>query len=151
MKTSFPLIASIRAPIPVANLPEAIALPFYLQRISAGFPNPALDHSYTSLDINDYLIENKAACFLFRVEGQSMIDAHIDDGDLVVVNRALEAKHGQIVLAVVDDGYTIKTLYQRAGVVELRPANPAFKPIQFSDGTELQIWGVVTGVVRKVS
>jgi len=139
-----------KSPIPVSELPDTVALRFYLQRISAGFPSPAHDHSHTSLDINDYLIENKAACFLFRVEGQSMIDAHIDDGDLVVVNRALEAKHGQIVLAIVDDGYTIKTLYQRAGVIELRPANPSFKPIRFSDGAELQIWGVVTGVVRKV-
>ena len=78
-----------------------------------------------------------------------MIVAGIHDGDKVVVDRALKAKHNDIVVAVVDGEYTIKRLYKYRGRIELRPENPDYQPITFTEGNELQIWGVVIGVVRK--
>ena len=80
-----------------------------------------------------------------------MMGAGICDGDKVVVDKALKPKHKDIVVAVVDSEYTIKRLYQLRGRIELQPENPHFEPITFNEGSELQIWGVVIGVVRKYS
>ncbi len=118
-------------------------------RLSAGFPSPATDYSDEGLDLNDYLVRNKPATFMFTVRGDSMIGAAIEDGDKVVVDRALTAKNRDIVVAAVDGEYTIKRLYKYRGKVELRPENPNYPAITFGDGTELQIWGVVVGVVRR--
>ena len=120
-------------------------------RISAGFPSPAADYAEDGLDLNHYLVQNKPATFMFTVKGDSMMGAGICDGDKVVVDKALKPKHKDIVVAVVDGEYTIKRLYQSRGRVELQPENPNYEPITFSEGNELQIWGVVVGVVRKYS
>ena len=79
-----------------------------------------------------------------------MTGAFIDDGDKVLVDRSIEPKHGHIVIASVNDEYTIKRLYKRKGVIELRPENPAFQPIRLREGEELQVWGVVVGIIRKI-
>ena len=79
-----------------------------------------------------------------------MKDIGILDGDQVTVDRSIEARHGHIVIAVVNQEYTIKKLYRRGGITELRPENPAYAPIRFAEHDELQVWGVVTGVLRKV-
>ena len=118
-------------------------------RISAGFPSPAGDYAEDGLDLNNYLVQNKPATFMFTVRGESMIGAGICDSDKVVVDRALKAKHNDIVVAVVDGEYTIKRLYKYRGRIELRPENPNYQPITFAEGNELQIWGVVVGVVRR--
>ena len=118
-------------------------------RISAGFPSPAGDYIEESLDLNQYLIRNKPATFIFSVKGDSMINASIDEGDKVIVDRSLKAKHNDIVIAVIDANYTIKRLYKSHGIVELRPENPSYQAIKFNNGSELQIWGVVIGVVRR--
>ena len=78
-----------------------------------------------------------------------MIEASIEDGDKVVVDRSLRPHHSDIVVAVVDGEYTIKRLFKQRGRVELRPENPNYPTIAFNDGTELQVWGVVVGVVRR--
>ncbi len=78
-----------------------------------------------------------------------MLGASIEDGDKVVVDRSLRPHHNDIVVAVVDGEYTIKRLYRRRGRVELRPENPSYQPILFPEGGELQVWGVVVGVVRR--
>ena len=88
---------------------------------------------------------------MFTVKGDSMMGAGICDGDKVVVDKALKPKHKDIVVAVVDDEYTIKRLYQLRGKTELQPENPNYEPITFNENSELQIWGVVVGVVRKYS
>ena len=80
-----------------------------------------------------------------------MLGAGICDGDKVVVDKALKPKHKDIVVAVVNGEYTIKRLYQSRGRIELQPENPSYQPITFTEGSELQIWGVVVGVVRKYS
>ena len=118
-------------------------------RLSAGFPSPAADYAEESLDLNEYLIRNKPASFLFTIRGDSMIGASIENGDKVVVDRAITPKHLDIVVAVVDGEYTIKRLIKTRGKVELRPENPSYAPITFKEGSELVIWGVVVGVVRR--
>ncbi len=123
--------------------------PLFLCSIPAGFPSPATDHMEEGLDLNEYLVRHKVASFLFRVQGHSMQNAGIVDGDKVVVDRSIEPQHNQIVIAVVDGEYTIKRLYRRSGSVELRSENAAFKPILFKADSQLEIWGVVVGVVRR--
>ena len=141
----------------LTQVPQALALgssyEFTLlsHRISAGFPSPAADYAEEGLDLNSYLVQNKPATFMFTVKGDSMMGAGICDGDKVVVDKALKPKHKDIVVAVVNDEYTIKRLYQLRGKTELQPENPQYQPITFGEGSELQIWGVVVGVVRKYS
>ena len=137
--------------VPKGILLEAPAFEFRLlsHRISAGFPSPATDYVEEGLDLNAYLVRNKPATFMFTVKGDSMIGASIEDGDKVVVDRALHPKHDDIVVAVVEGEYTIKRLFKQSGRVELRPENPRYQPMAFNDGTELQVWGVVVGVVRR--
>ena len=118
-------------------------------RISAGFPSPASDYVEDGLDLNDYLVRNKPATFMFTVKGDSMTGASIEDGDKVVVDRSQAPQHNDIVVAVVDGEYTIKRLFMRDGAVELRPENAAFSAIRFAEGRELEVWGVVVGVVRR--
>lgn len=130
---------------------DTLAFEFRLlsHRISAGFPSPATDYAEEGLDLNDYLVRNKPATFMFTVKGDSMTGASIEEGDKVVVDRAQHPKHGDIVVAVVDGEYTIKRLFKHMGRVELRPENAAYPPIVFLDGSELMVWGVVVGVVRR--
>ena len=120
-----------------------------LPAIPAGFPSPAADFGESVLDINAYLIRHPAASFFFTVQGDSMKGAGILDGDKVLVDRAVEPRHGHIVVAVVNSECTLKRLYRHRGVVELRAENPDFPPIRLREGEELQVWGVVVGVVRK--
>ena len=140
----------------LSQAPQALAAHFddfelklLSHRISAGFPSPAADYAEDGLDLNRYLVQNKPATFMFTVKGDSMLGAGICDGDKVVVDKALKPKHKDIVVAVVDGEYTIKRLYQLRGRIELQPENPHYPPMTFGEGSELQIWGVVVGVVRK--
>ena len=133
----------------VAKYSMPLLLPLAAHRVPAGFPSPATDYLEDGLDLNAYLVQHPAATFLFSVQGHSMQGAGILDGDKVVVDRAVDARHGHIVVATVDGEFTLKRLYQRHNRVELHPENPAFPPIQFTGSTQLQIWGVVEGVVRR--
>lgn len=133
----------------VATSPSIHRMRLVSHRISAGFPSPAADYVEEGLDLNDYLVRNKPASFMFTVKGDSMINAGIVEGDKVIVDRSVNAKSKDIVVAVVNGEYTIKRLYKTANKVELRPENPAYQPIVFKEGSELEIWGVVVGVVRR--
>ncbi|GHC35140.1 MULTISPECIES: LexA family protein [Alcaligenes] len=134
------------APVPLSQLPVHVwTTPSTVQ---CGFPSPAEDHAQKRLDLNELLINQPDATFFMRVRGPSMRDAGIDDGDYVVIDRSIEAKHGQVVLAVVDGEFTIKRLFRRAGRVKLQAANPTFSDIEFRDGQELTIWGVVTWTLK---
>ncbi len=118
-------------------------------RVSAGFPSPAADYTQKSLDLNQYLVRNQPATFMFGVKGDSMLGAGILDGDKVIVDRSLRAKHGDIVVAVLDGEYTIKRLHLQKGKVLLCPENPSYAPIVLKEGAALEVWGVVVGVVRR--
>ncbi|MBM4190151.1 MAG: translesion error-prone DNA polymerase V autoproteolytic subunit [Betaproteobacteria bacterium] len=133
-----------------ASLATPAALPLFEGSVPAGFPSPAEDYAEGTLDLNAYLVEHEAATFYVRVTGESMRDAGILSGDLIAVDRALEARHGDIVLAVLDGQLTVKELYQQPDAVRLLPHNPDYAPILIQPGQELQIWGVVKGVVRKL-
>ncbi len=129
--------------------PRACQLPLLHHRIPAGFPSPADDYIESGLDLNTYLVRNKTATFFFRVIGDSMTGAHIHDGDMLIVDRSVEPKHNHIVLAVINNEYTVKRLYCQDEVVELHAEHPDYQPICFREHEELQVWGVVVGTVSK--
>ena len=138
-------------PCSVGPAHPTVLLPLIDARIACGFSSPAADYEESTLDLNTYVIRNRAASFYFMVTGTSMIGAGICDGDRVAVDRSITPRHDHIVLAVVDQSYTLKRLYQRRGVIELRSENPDFPPIRFQEGEELVIWGVVIGVIRRLA
>lgn len=135
---------------PASRAGQAVRLPLFASRVPAGFPSPAEDYAEGHLDLNEYLVEHEAATFYVRVQGHSMSGAGILDGDVIAVDRALEARHGDIVLAVIDNELTVKELYRLNGQVRLLPHHPDYAPIEIKPGQELTIWGVVKGVVRKL-
>lgn len=124
-------------------------LPLFTESIPAGFPSPAQDYEEARLDLNEHIILRPEATFLLRVRGHSMVEANIHDGDIVVVDRSITPRHGHIVIAEVNGGFTIKTLWRQGDCVKLVPANPRCQPITFPEGTELVIFGVVTWILHK--
>lgn len=128
---------------------KTVRVPFYDSQIPAGFPSPADDCEVELLDLNSYMIEHPVSTYLVRVSGDSMINRGIFDGDILVVDRSLAPVSGKIVIAVVNGEFTVKEFWREGKRVELRPANPRFRAIKFEKGSELTIWGVVTGSVRK--
>ena len=135
--------------LPLRHADRACSVPSFLCSVPAGFPSPATDYMEEGIDLNEYLVRHKSASFLFRVRGDSMVMAGIVDGDRVVVDRSIEAKHNHIIVAVLNGEYTIKRLYRQGGHIELRPDNPAHQPILIAPDAELQVWGVVVGVARR--
>ena len=127
---------------------SSIELPLYSTKVPAGFPSPAEDYLGDTIDLNNYLIHNHGSAFFAKVEGDSMIDAGIYPGDLVVIDRSVSAKDGHIVIAAIDNEFTIKRLSTKDGI-RLIPENKNYKEIVLNGETELIIWGVVTGLVRK--
>lgn len=140
----------ISYPQPVAVPDSKVWLETCAWTVRAGFPSPAADHTRKRLDLNELLIRNKEATFVFRVKGDSMNGIGIYEGDELLVDRSIDAKHGNIVLAVLNDDYTVKRLHRRGGVVKLMAENPLFPPIVVKDGEELVIWGVVTRNLHKL-
>ncbi len=126
-----------------------LSLPLFLTKVPAGFPSPADDYLELSLDLNDYLIKHPAATFMVRASGDSMKNAGIQSGDLLIVDRSLEAVHGKIVIAAIDGELTVKRLYQQGNRVQLLPDNPAYQPITINELQDVVIWGVVTHVIHQ--
>lgn len=118
--------------------------------VQAGFPSPAADHTQKRIDLNDHLIRNKEATFLFRVKGDSMTGIGIYEGDTLLVDRSIDPRHNAIVLAVINNEFTVKRLYRRGGVIKLMPENPIYPPISLKSGEELLVWGVVTFNLHKL-
>jgi len=129
--------------------PTRVPLPFYLNSVQAGFPSPAEDYVDATLDLNEFLIERPSATYFVRVSGDSMINAGINSGDILIVDRSKTAHHGAIVVAQVDNDFTVKRLQYDNGKVNLCPENDAFKTITIADD-QLVTMGVVTGVVRRL-
>ena len=131
---------------------ESLPIPFYSEGIRAGFPSPATDYEEEPIDLNKALIKNREATFFARVKGDSMIDAGYLPGDIVIVDRSLEARSGDVVVACVDGEFTIKELdlsQQKNGIVWLLPHNAAYPRIQITSEQSSQIWGVVTYCIHK--
>jgi DNA polymerase V len=123
--------------------------PLYSSRVQAGFPSPADDYIEAHLDLNEHLIKHPAATFFVKAEGDSMIGAHIQSGDLLIVDRSLTPTHGKIVIAAIQGELTVKRLYQQQGKVQLIPENPNYPVIDVTESSELVIWGVVTHIIHQ--
>lgn len=128
----------------------ALAMPHVEYSTPAGFPSPAADFETNRVDLVEQMGLNQPTTFLARVRGLSMIGKGIDDGDLLVINKAVEPRHGLIVVAVIDNELTCKTLYKQGPVVRLEAANPDFPDIVLQEGQSLTIWGVVTSVIKQM-
>ena len=125
-------------------------VPYILSRISAGFPSPADDYIENNLSISELLIKNQLSTFLMKASGESMIEAGINDGDVLVVDRSLEARSRDIVIAIFEGNLTVKRLIIKAdGSAILKSENPLYKNILISEHTELEIWGVVTSAIHQ--
>jgi len=122
-----------------------LKLPFFLSPVAAGFPSPAEDYEEGQLDLNDF-IDHPASTFFVRASGESMTGAGIFPGDLLIVDRSLQAKHNSIVIAVINGEMTLKRLIKRQGQTYLKADNPHYPNIALTEDT--QIWGVVKNSVR---
>ena len=127
----------------------SLAIPLAAASVQAGFPSPAEDHVERSLDLNEHLIRNPAATFFVTVRGESMRDAGIASGDLLVVDRSVRAADRRVVVAMLDGDFTVKRFRQQAGRVWLEAANDAFPPVELGEDRDLVIWGVVTYVIHQ--
>lgn len=129
---------------------SALSIPLFLARISAGFPSPAEDYIEKTLDLNELCIEHPAATFFVRVQGESMIEAGIFPDDVLVVDRSLRAGHGDVIIASLSSEMTVKQLHLSPSPVRLLPRNSAFAPIVLGEEDVLEVFGVVTSVVRSL-
>lgn len=129
---------------------NAVRLPLFLESVSAGFPSPADDYMEGQLNLNDLLIRNPSATFFVRVTGDSMIEASINSGDLLIVDRSLEPKSGSIVIAIVNGELTVKRLSKKGTSVYLLPENKNYEPLEITKHMYFEVWGVVTNVVHSV-
>ena len=129
--------------------PTALAVQALPAHVAAGFPSPAEDHAVQRIDLMAELIRHPQATFLLRVRGDSMREAGIFDGDVVLVDRAIRPRSGQVVIAVVDGEFVCKTLFMRAGRVRLKAANPTYADIEPREGQSLEVWGVVVAAIKQ--
>jgi DNA polymerase V len=125
------------------------ALPIFSTHIAAGFPSPADDYIEQQLDLNQLIIKHPSATFFVRVEGESMRDAGIQSGDILVVDRSIAPTNGKIVVAVIDGEFTVKRIQFEGDAVFLAPENAKFSRLKVNPDSQFQVWGVVTYVIHK--
>ena len=118
--------------------------------IHAGFPSPATDYMTQAIDLNKELVKHPAATFYGRVVGDSMIDAGVEEGDILVIDKALEAQDGDMAVCFVDGEFTLKRLKFHEGGLTLVPANERYPSIEIGEGSDFMMWGVVTYVIKRV-
>ena len=121
-------------------------------QLKAGFPSPAADYLHESLDFNRDLIKHPEATFYALVDGDSMEDVGICEGDIAVIDKSLEPEHGDTVVGYINQEFTVKTLdltHKKDGYIELRPANKNYKPIRIDENDDFEVWGVVVWVIKK--
>ena len=118
--------------------------------ISAGFPSPAGDFKQERISLDKELIKNKEATFFARVSGESMINAGLEDGDLIVIDRSLEPTNNKIAVCFIDGEFTVKRLQVKKNKIWLNPENTNYKAIEVKEDNELIIWGIVTNVIKKL-
>ncbi|OFX28121.1 MAG: hypothetical protein A2X08_02535 [Bacteroidetes bacterium GWA2_32_17] len=120
------------------------------ERVSAGFPSPTEEYMDLSLDLNKDLITNPSSTFYAKVKGNSMVDAGINNGDIIVIDKALEPANDKKAVCYIDGEFTLKTIKIKKNELWLIPANPEFKPIKVTEENEFIIWGIVTFVIHKL-
>ena len=132
-----------------ADAGENLRLPLYLCRVPAGFPSPADDYVESQIDLNEWLVRNRLATFIVRVEGDSM-SGEIHSGDRLIVDRSLEPRHRDVVVACVGGEMTVKRLLIEDGRRLLVADNPAYPAVELNGDEELIVWGVVTHSIHRV-
>ena len=132
------------------DLESKIRIPFVKEGVSAGFPSPAADFMESNIDLNKELSENPLATFYIKVNGNSMIDAGINDKDVLVVDRSLEPRNNAIAICFIDGEFTVKRIQLGEDCLYLMPENPNYAPIKVTKDSQLIIWGIVTYVIKRV-
>ena len=135
--------------IPVAFNGHPFVARLLHNRVCAGFPSPAEDLGAQRIDLAQVLVTHPQATYFMRASGHSMVEAGIFDNDIIVVDRAIKPRHNHVVVAIVDGDFTVKHLYQRAGRIKLKAANPTFPDIVPKEGQTIEVWGVVTSSIKQ--
>jgi DNA polymerase V len=130
---------------------EPVFIPVFSDSVSAGFPSPATDYLEETIDLNRHLITNPPATFMVRVSGDSMTEAGIHPGDLLIVDRSLTPNAGRVVVAAVDGELTVKRLRNLRGTWTLMAEHPGYPDIPLSESLDVVVWGVVTYALHKVT
>ena len=130
---------------------EEVVLKFFESRIQAGFPSPAQGMFGDTIDLNRELISNPAATFCARVIGSSMVDAGINNGDLLIIDKSLEPHDGDIAVCFVDGDFTVKRISLRTDGLYLTPANRQYPELRVSEESNFQIWGIVSHVIKSLT
>ena len=120
------------------------------QGISAGFPSPADDFKEIRISLDKELIKNKEATFYARVSGNSMENAGLEDGDLLVIDRSLNPENKRVTVCFIDGEFTVKRIIKKGNKFYLKPENPKYKEIEVNEENKLIIWGTVTYVIKKI-
>ena len=132
------------------KLPSGNGAIFVDTGISAGFPSPVDDFSESRISLDDELVKNKDTTFYAKVKGQSMIDAGLDDNDLLVIDRSLSPENNKIAVCFLDGEFTVKRLRVEKNEVWLQPENPNYPIINITKENDFMVWGIVTNVIKKV-
>lgn len=132
------------------DLETETGLPFFEQGVSAGFPSPALDFMEQRINLNTALSENPLATFFVKVDGHSMVDAGINDKDVLVVDRSLSAHDNSIAVCFIDGEFTVKRIRLEKDGLWLVPENKHYNPIKVDESNQFVIWGIVTYVIKKL-
>jgi DNA polymerase V len=132
----------------VLKIVKKCSLPLALSHVEAGFPSPADDYMEGALDLNEHVIKHPSATYFVKASGDSMIGAGIFNGDLLIVDRSLEASSGKVVIAEVDGQLTVKRLLKLDDSFSLQSENSSYPPIDLQEGNEVVVWGVVTHVIH---
>lgn len=135
-------------PLPIASPPLQVL--DLMAAVRAGFPSPAEDLGARRIDLTAQLIKHPQATFLLRARGDSMKEAGIFDGDVLVVDRAIAPRSGQVVIAIVEGEFVCKTLWLRAGRMRLKAANPCYPDIVPREGQSVEVWGVVSHAIKSL-
>ena len=140
---------TLLTPWPVSAWPAPIWLQAASVRVPAGFPSPAEDHQVERIELMSQLVRHPQATFFIRIQGDSMRDAGILDGSVVLVDKAIKPRDGHIVIAVVDGDFTCKRLFSRGGRMRLKAENPTYPDIVPREGQEVEVWGVVVATIHQ--
>lgn len=125
-------------------------IPYFDAGLMAGFPSPADDYSELKIDLNRELIKNQDATFFAKVKGKSMQDAGLNEGDILVIDRSIEAQNGKVVVCFIDSGFTVKRIKVLKDRCWLMPENSEFEPIEVTKDNDFIIWGVVTYIIKAI-
>lgn len=131
------------------NKSNGLKLPLFSSDVPAGFPSPAEDYIENNLDLNKYLVQHPSSTFYVRVSGFSMIDANINPGDILIVDRSINVKNNDVILAILEGSFTVKRLIFIDDKILLCAENPSFEPIEVGKEMDFEVWGKVIWSIHK--